>query len=96
MHGELRIFSFTKEILGSKFPFLKTTSIICDIITLYFCSSVDFGCGLSVNTLSVNSRGWSNPLKQFVGKVPTNCLSVFDHFGRLALKGSRYYVRVFF
>ena len=96
MHEKLQIFSFTKEILGSKFPFLKTTSIICDIVTLYFCSSVDFGSGFSVNTLSVNPRGWSNTLKQFVGKLPTNCLSVFDHFGRLALKGSRYCVIVFF
>ena len=30
---------------------------------------------------------WSNTLKQFVGKLPTNCLSVFDHFVGLALKG---------
>ena len=27
---------------------------------------------------------WSNTLKQFVGKLPTNCLSVFDHFVELA------------
>ena len=26
---------------------------------------------------------------QFVGKLPTNCLSVFDHFVGLALKGLR-------
>ena len=26
-------------------------------------------------------------LKQFVGKLPTNCLSVFDHFLGFALKG---------
>ena len=25
--------------------------------------------------------------KQFAGKLPTNCLSVFDHFVGLALKG---------
>ena len=30
---------------------------------------------------------WSNTLKQFVGNLPTNCLSVFDHFMILALKG---------
>ena len=29
----------------------------------------------------------SNTLKQFVGKLPTNCLSVFDNFVGLALKG---------
>ena len=28
-----------------------------------------------------------NTLKQFVGKLPTNYLSVFDHFVGLALKG---------
>ena len=32
-------------------------------------------------------RKWSNTLKQFVGKLPTNCLSVFDHFVGLAFKG---------
>ena len=30
---------------------------------------------------------WSNTLKQFVCNLPTNCLSVFDHFWGLALKG---------
>ena len=30
---------------------------------------------------------WPNTLKQFVGNLPTNCLSVFDHFVGLALKG---------
>ena len=36
--------------------------------------------------LSANSTKWSNTLKQFVGKLPTICLSVFDHFVGLALK----------
>ena len=39
-----------------------------------------------INTLSVNPTKWSNTLKEFVGKLPTNCLSVFDHFVGLALK----------
>ena len=30
--------------------------------------------------LSINPQKWSNTLKPFVGKLPTNCLSVFDHF----------------
>ena len=42
---------------------------------------------LSVNPLSDKFIKWSNTLKQFVGKLPTNCLSVFDHFSGLALKG---------
>ena len=40
-----------------------------------------------MNHLSVNPTKWSNTLKQFVGKFPTNCLRVFDHFVGSALKG---------
>ena len=40
-----------------------------------------------LNPLSANPKKWSNRLKQFVGKLPTNCLSVLDHFVKLALKG---------
>ena len=36
--------------------------------------------------LRANPTKWSNTLKQFVGNLPTNCLSVFDHFVKLALK----------
>ena len=39
------------------------------------------------NPLSANPAKWSNTLKQFIGKLPTNCLSVFDRFVGLALKG---------
>ena len=44
---------------------------------------------LNFNPLSPNLTKWSNTLKQFVGKLPTNCLNVFDHFVKLALKGLR-------
>ena len=37
--------------------------------------------------LSTNPTKLSNILKQFVGKLPTNCWSVLDHFVILALKG---------
>ena len=40
-----------------------------------------------VNPLSANPTKWSNTLKHFVGKLPTNCLSVFDLFVGLELKG---------
>ena len=43
------------------------------------------------NPLSANPTKWSNILKQFVG-LSTNCLSVFDHFVILALKGLNYLV----
>ena len=39
------------------------------------------------NPLSANLTKWSNILKQFAENMPTNCLSVFDHFVGLALKG---------
>ena len=40
-----------------------------------------------LNPLSANPTKWSNTLKQFIGSWPTNCLSVFDHFVGLSLKG---------
>ena len=40
-----------------------------------------------LNPLSANITKWSNTLKQFFGKLPANCLSVFDHFVILAFKG---------
>ena len=39
-----------------------------------------------LNPLSANPTKWSNTLKQSVGSLPTNCLSVFDHFVGLVLK----------
>ena len=39
-----------------------------------------------INLFSANFTKCSNTLKQFVGNLPANCLSVFDHFVRLALK----------
>ena len=43
----------------------------------------------NLNPLSANPAKWSNTLKQFVGNFPKNCLSVFDHFVGLVLKGLR-------
>ena len=40
-----------------------------------------------LNPLSANPTKCSNTLTQFVDNLPTNCLSVFDHFVKLALKG---------
>ena len=39
-----------------------------------------------INPLSANITKWSNTLKEFVANLSTNCLSVFEHFVRLALK----------
>ena len=40
-----------------------------------------------ISPLSTKLTKWPNILKQFVGNLPTNCLSVFGHFVGLALKG---------
>ena len=42
---------------------------------------------LKINPLSANPTKWSNTLKQFVGNLLTICLTLFDHFVKLALKG---------
>ena len=39
-----------------------------------------------IKPLSANFRTWSNTLKQFVGKLPTDCFSMFDHFVGLGLR----------
>ena len=40
-----------------------------------------------INPLSANPTKWSKTLKQFAANLATNCLSMFDHFVVLALKG---------
>ena len=39
-----------------------------------------------LNPFSADFTKWSNTLKQFVGSLSTNYLSVFEHFVELALK----------
>ena len=41
----------------------------------------------SLHHFSAYPTKWSNRLKQFVGNLLTNCLSVFDYFVGLTLKG---------
>ena len=46
---------------------------------------------LQLNPLSANATKWSYTIKQFVGKLPTNCLSVTILWG-WCLKGyEKYY-----
>ena len=42
---------------------------------------------IQFNPLSANPTKWSNTLKQFIDNLPIICLSVFDNFVGLALKG---------
>ena len=46
------------------------------------------------NPLSTNITKWSNTLKQLVDKLPTNCLSLSDHFVGLTLKGLTKFCRL--
>ena len=48
-----------------------------------------------IKPLSANPTKWSNTLKQFVGKLPMNCLTVFDHFVELALKGLNFSKKIY-
>ena len=43
------------------------------------------------NPLSANPTKWSNTLKQLVGNLPTNRLSMFHHFVGLTLKGLKHF-----
>ena len=54
------------------------------IIHLFFL--ITFHSGMFINSVNANPTKWSNILKQFVGNLPTNCLSVFDHLVRSALQ----------
>ena len=49
--------------------------------------SVSLDLEVFINLLSAKLTKWPNALKQFVGNLTTNCLSVFGHFMGLALKG---------
>ena len=62
-----------------------------EIYSTFSFSSLETMCEifekLPFKPLSANPIKWSNTLKQFVDKLPTNCLSVVDHFVKLVLKG---------
>ena len=67
----------TSQYLPQDFGFViqrKTLTNYCGFYFTFF------------NPLSAKPKKLPNTLKQFVGKLPTNCLSVFDHFVGLALK----------
>ena len=42
---------------------------------------------VGINPLSVKPTKWSNTPEEFVRNLPASCLSVFNHFVGLALKG---------
>ena len=75
---------------GNRKPFSGTLNSPWNKFTLMSKQPGEIKGSLSteeLNPLSANFTEWSNTLKRFVGKLPTNCFSVFDHFVGLALKG---------
>ena len=56
-------------------------------IYIYIYIYININVIININPLSANPIKRPNTLKKFVGKLPTNCLSVFGHFVNLALKG---------
>ena len=65
----------------------KRNKVFRRYVSRYIYRQIPNNILVGVNPLSTNFTTWSNTLKQFVGKLPTNCLSVFDHFVGLTLKG---------
>ena len=57
------------------------------LTVITFAKSFTTGISQGLNPLKASPTNWSNTLKQFVGKLPTNCLSIFGHFVGLVLKG---------
>ena len=67
--------------------YVKICSVLYDIFLFRLGVSFKKDPDDYINPLKTNPVKWSNTLKQFVGNLSTNCLSVFDHFVRLGLKG---------
>ena len=70
---------FSNVLCSGEFLFY----LLSDLIEV-FCKPL---VARKLNPLSAKITKWSNTLEKFVGNLLTNCLSVFDHFVGLALKG---------
>ena len=69
---------------------LRVASLSCINKIIFHIESLIGNVVENVNPLSAKLTKWPNTLKQFVGNLATNCLSVFGHFMRLTLKGLMY------
>ena len=68
---------------------LQELSKLIDLAVTFDRFVAQLTCNNSINPLNAKITKWSNTLKQFTSKLPTNFLSVFDHFVGLAFKGLR-------
>ena len=66
---------------------LQMKKLNVKLVCIDYILNIDLLFYLNISPLSANPIKWSNTLKKFVGNLPTNCLSVFDHVAKLALKG---------
>ena len=66
---------------------LQELSKLIDLAVTFDRFVAQLTCNNSINPLNAKITKWSNTLKQFTSKLPTNFLSVFDHFVGLAFKG---------
>ena len=80
IHMNLEFEVFNTFLLKS-FIFLPTPKYYLCFILYYFRRL------FVINPLITNPIKWPNTLKQFVGNLPTNCLSLFGHFVNFTLKG---------
>ena len=92
-----KCFQLILTIFNQMFTLFKSNTIY--VLTLVKILHDD--CGFQrcahdpINSLIVYPSKWSNTLKQFLGCQLTNCLSVFDHFVGLALRGLNIYYGAF-
>ena len=77
--SKLEFFLWTKLLEN----FVLAKYLIPITVTLIIISNI------KLNPVSTNFTKWPNTLKKFVDNLPTNYLSVFGHFVKLALKGLR-------
>ena len=85
-----------KTIALTESEFQRRLRNIFDFNHLFFQALFKIRINNKVNPLSANIPKWSNTPKQFVRKLPTNCLSLFDHFVGLALKEFSYKSHLYF
>ena len=82
----INIQDFVKHVKSDLLHQLSVLNLIKELIPISTLLSEN-SLQIVLNPSSANPTKWSNTLKQFVGKLPSNCLSVFDHFVKLAFKG---------
>ena len=96
-HNRWKCWQLLLQIEAKQLPLSIDVTVFIKAYLVYIKIKKNFFlCFFMYNTyVSHNFIKWSNTLKQFVGKFPTNCLSVFDHFVGLALKGLSFWQDLF-